>query len=632
MNASLKALSDYRLVIVTLVTIMIYFPAMDGPFLYDDLPNLERLYAKYNPDEFAVDQLMNKEAGLLGRPVSMLSFILNSDKLPADTFAFKLTNVVIHIVNGLLLFLILIQLLPKITHWNVQTTQNLALIITAVWLLHPLHVSTTLYVVQRMTLLSATFSLLVCLIFISGHQNLQYSDKLSTLAKWSLAMAVAGILGALSKENALLTLPILWLMSSQLSEKPSLLYKRWHNLILVIPSLVLLVYFTYYTYTQWLTSSLYEVRGYTAETRFLSQSRILLDYLGQILIPQTKTMTIFHDDYQLSTSIFEPMTTLMSWIVITLLIGLAIIPKNKIVTFAILWFFIWHIFESTGLALYPYFEHRNYLASIGPITLVIYLTYNLFANIDASENLKRICAMVLIGLFSFLLYSVTKHWRNEERLYTHWLEHHETSRLTLYSMLQVYEKNNELPLAMRLLKVSKNFHNWKNDVGLQIKSYTYQCITNTANGNSKPIVLDKLDAPDYDETSLSLLLQLAENVQENRCQLPDYEIHELINDLLQNSQMATGNTWRKNVNEIQAYLYLNLKDIKNAERAFSKAYVPGNHNIALAIIDLNIIIGNYDKAEKWLSKSMKFYNTELTSEFLHLKQKLSTAKQSNANS
>src|SRR3989344_2713032 len=102
----------------------------------------------------------------------MLSFALNHYFAGSfnDSTPYKLTNIVIHAVNGLLLFwmmslvfLRLTQLRPSAqlrTGINRNTYLVLASIVAVLWVMHPIQLTSVLYLVQRMTALSGLFTLL----------------------------------------------------------------------------------------------------------------------------------------------------------------------------------------------------------------------------------------------------------------------------------------------------------------------------------------------------------------------------------------------------------------------------------------------------------------------------------------
>ena len=147
------------------LTFFVYQPGLNGPFVFDDGPNILK-----NTD-IAIQNLniqtLKKAAfsgasGPLGRPISMLSFALNFFTTGLNNHYFKLTNLFIHMLCGLGIFFLSSTILEitrirAISLLSVKQSEWLSLAVTAAWLLHPLCLTSVLYVVQRMTTLSSLF-------------------------------------------------------------------------------------------------------------------------------------------------------------------------------------------------------------------------------------------------------------------------------------------------------------------------------------------------------------------------------------------------------------------------------------------------------------------------------------------
>ena len=109
----------------------------------------------------------------------------------------------------------------------------------------------------------------------------------------------------------------------------------------------------------------YEDRSFTITQRVLTQPRVLIFYLSQIFYPIPGRLSIEHD-LAASTSLLSPWTTLPSiLLVIGLLAGaLLVARKRPWLSFAVLFFFLNHLMESSVIPLELVFEHRNYLPSM----------------------------------------------------------------------------------------------------------------------------------------------------------------------------------------------------------------------------------------------------------------------------
>ena len=104
----------FFLIVILLVTIFIYIPGLSGDYVFDDSANILE-NQKLVLEHLTLDQLSRAwysgDAGPLGRPVSMLSFALNYYLIGSfEPYYFKLTNLFIHLLNGVLIYLISFKL------------------------------------------------------------------------------------------------------------------------------------------------------------------------------------------------------------------------------------------------------------------------------------------------------------------------------------------------------------------------------------------------------------------------------------------------------------------------------------------------------------------------------------------
>src|SRR5690606_15482615 len=91
-----------------------------------------------------------------GRPLSMLSFIINDFSWPSSPWPFKYTNLLVHLLVGVVIFGFARSLGQSRT--KPVRGDFVALVAMSAWLLHPMQLSTSMLVIQRMTQLSALFT------------------------------------------------------------------------------------------------------------------------------------------------------------------------------------------------------------------------------------------------------------------------------------------------------------------------------------------------------------------------------------------------------------------------------------------------------------------------------------------
>ena len=173
----------------------VYAPALHGPFVFDD-----RLLPYY-----AQDFTGRLSAWLAGvRPTLMLSYWLNY-QVSKDPFIFHVTNVLIHLVSGFLVFFIVRKLLRKARPEGAENVDLLAGLAGFVFLLHPIQTESVAYVAGRSECLSVMFFLGAFAIFLY---------RRAAQVTWPTAAAVLVLSGAAvtSKEHTLV-LPALLLLT-----------------------------------------------------------------------------------------------------------------------------------------------------------------------------------------------------------------------------------------------------------------------------------------------------------------------------------------------------------------------------------------------------------------------------------
>ena len=187
-------------------TVWVYFPGVQGPVLLDDHSSVTKIGDLTDSPELAVDYIFGDRSGVMGRSVSMATFVLERMVSDRGMPLTKAVNVALHLFNGGLIVALLWQLFrfagfPGF-HW-------LSLVLGAVWLLHPLLISTVLYAVQRMAMLATTFMLLGCLSYVSWRLKLIEGE----FSWWRLGLLpIFLFLGLFSKENAILLIPVVLLL------------------------------------------------------------------------------------------------------------------------------------------------------------------------------------------------------------------------------------------------------------------------------------------------------------------------------------------------------------------------------------------------------------------------------------
>jgi hypothetical protein len=198
-----SSLYKFILAAAFMVTTCVYWPGLSGTFLFDDYPNIVDNHG-VQPDEMSVPSLvraaLSSPSSEFKRPLASLSFAANYMATGLNPYWMKLTNLVIHLLNGLLMFFLSRALLQSAkavsaakapfiaagtasaTTGNPLRTEGIATevdsttmhasivaaLIATGWMLLPINLTAVLYVVQRMESLANLFVLLGLIGYVIG--------------------------------------------------------------------------------------------------------------------------------------------------------------------------------------------------------------------------------------------------------------------------------------------------------------------------------------------------------------------------------------------------------------------------------------------------------------------------------
>ncbi len=362
------------LAVTTALAGMVYLHGLHGVFLFDDFANLPSLGAYGPVDNWTAfwRYITSGTADPTGRPLALLSFLIDAHNWPADPFSFKRTSLILHLINGVLLALLLRRLGKALPEVSAERIDIAAVLGAALWLLHPLFVSTTLYVVQREAILPATFTLLGLLGWCAGRE---LASRGSRSGIWFAAISIAACtaLALASKANGILLPLLTWLVDAiVLAPTLPLVDRRtqhtfvWmRRVVVILPSLIVLAWLA----EQGVGSALHGVgpmRPWTLGERLLTEARVVCDYLSLLWLPHPYTAGLFNDALPLSTGLLSPPSTLLAILFLTtLLVGsIALRRRAPALALAIGFYLAGQLLESSVIPLELYYEHRNYLPAM----------------------------------------------------------------------------------------------------------------------------------------------------------------------------------------------------------------------------------------------------------------------------
>ena len=400
-----------------LLCVLLYHTGLQGGFLFDDYPNLEPLgtYGTIDSWDKVRAFVSSGFAGPTGRPISLASFLLDANTWPTSPYPFKYTNLLIHLLNGVLLCWAALLLLRNYNYKEQQAVW-IAILATAFWVLHPYMVSTTLYIVQRMAQLATLFSLVGIIGYLKARQALA-TRPINAYLGMVVAIGAGTILATYSKENGAL-LPLLILViefcNPNQTNKP---IWQWRAVCLWLPSIAV-SYLVFKNIN--FSDNPWPNRNFNQIERLFSEARIVTEYLYNLYIPQIELRGLYQDGYNISKGLLQPISTLWSIFFLAALSLSAFIVRKRFPLFslAVLFFFAAHLMESTVLGLELYFEHRNYLAALFlflPVASGLYLLQE-----KINPKLVVLITLVIFSILSFFTYERAKLWGNTAELELYW--------------------------------------------------------------------------------------------------------------------------------------------------------------------------------------------------------------------
>ncbi|MGE3849357.1 MAG: hypothetical protein AB7I01_20935, partial [Gammaproteobacteria bacterium] len=414
----------FTLLALAALAVLVYLPGLPGDFAFDDYHAIVDNPALDLP-RLDLDALLDaafsaQYTGPLSRPLAMLSFAANRSLAGPDALSFKLVNIALHGLNAVLVYLVLARLVPALAP---RAPAGLPLALAALWAAHPLNLTAVLYVVQRMTSLSASCVLLALWLYLVARQR-QCAGQAPPRGWW-LAVAAAGTAAVLVKETALCLPAWLLLLEIFVLRTPARAWPirgwLWLGAFVVValaaqgPAVVA-----------------YVLRGFAGREfdvveRLWTETRVLWHYLGMILAPLPGSLALFHDDFPVSRGPLAPPTTLLAAVgLLAITVGVLAPGARRArpwLAFGWLWFLCGHALEASVFPLEPLYEHRNYLPMLGPLLL---LGVPLASALD-KPGMARVVAAVLVALAAALTLQRAALWRSPPRQLAYELEHHQDS-------------------------------------------------------------------------------------------------------------------------------------------------------------------------------------------------------------
>lgn len=385
------------------LTASLYSLGWAGTWHFDDIPNLSGLHNVFDEGSLNSNQawqfILTGQAGPLGRPIALASFLIDGSAWPSTPESMLYTNTLIHMLNGALLCGVLFSI-GRLKRWPTEQSALIAAFSASLWLLMPLLASSSLMAVQRMTLLSSSFMLLGLWIYLLGRLHLEHAPWRG-MAVMAGALSLATLAGAFTKEQAVLLPALILVLEALLLPAPHLsspLARRiwpWFIFVALVLPTLLIAAFLLRIALFW--EGAYALRDFNLPERLWTESLILWEYVRLAFLPRAIEFGPFHEGYPVRGATLATITAAFAW-GSALAAGWILRRSSPLPLFAATWFLTAHVLESTVIPLELYFEHRNYLAIVGPVFAMVAGTW-----LWASKHGRKPLAATLLGLYTLLI-------------------------------------------------------------------------------------------------------------------------------------------------------------------------------------------------------------------------------------
>ena len=376
------------LLVLLLAVALAYARTFAAPFVFDDRrlvsenPLVRDLAVYFVPGHLdAVSAHPAQRDAVETRWLSMLTFALDYRLHGADPRGFHATNLLVHLLAAAALFDLVRRTLrlPALARSAVAgRAEEVALIVAALFALHPLQTQAVTYVVQRMASLAGA----LCLVALWAH--LRARTSAAAKARFGFAvLTVAALAGAmLSKQNAF-TFPIVLALYDRL-----LLPRdggRRRLALIALPLLTMLIVPARQLAQPDSRGGAFEGAAdrSDSETRLThadylrTQTRVVATYLRLLALPVGQNLDWDVEPSRSWTELrvvapglfLASLAALGGWLIAT---NGRRDPAWSLVGFGIVWFFVTLAVESGLVPIRDLmFEHRLYLPSVGAILAAV---------------------------------------------------------------------------------------------------------------------------------------------------------------------------------------------------------------------------------------------------------------------
>ena len=416
--------------------------ARDNPFIKSPILILEAFRHHLFLDSFSAHY----------RPVQNISFMFDYFFWNTETCGYHLTNIMLHVGSGLVLFRLLLLVVPGLCR-SIRDTNYIALSVATLWMVHPVHSAAVDYISGRADSLAFLFAGAAWLLVLSAQRSKRTWRKAMTFA----AAAAVAMLALCSRETACIWVVIFAV--HQIFFSPAL--SKRAKLSVCTSCAVLIVTYIALRHLPSARTSHGPSEGWSAPTRVVLMFRALGDYARLMMFPSNLHMerTVVHPGVYMTSDSWEKAATI-EYLSITGLLAVAgfavgILRKGKarmLRIFGVVWFVAGFLPISNLVDLNATVaEHWLYLPSVG---LLLFMAGCV---IDFPFRLRSVAyAVGLIALVGFSVRSFVRSsdWVTPETFYRRTLAAGGASTRVQVNLAQIYAGRGEYAKAEAIFRAA----------------------------------------------------------------------------------------------------------------------------------------------------------------------------------
>ena len=423
-----------HIVLIIILGFLTYANSLNGKFLWDDdFLVKNNVYIK---NWTCLPKIFTENIGagarskyIFYRPLQMITYMIDYSFWKSNPAGYHLTNIFIHILVALCIY------------WFINIifgNKILAFLTSIFFLIHPIHTEVASYISGRCDSLAFLFILSAFILYI---KQLHF-ESITTY----IFMLLCYILALLSKENSLILPALLWLYHYTFKVK----FKNKE--FLSILSLAFLYSILRLTLLRGLLSG--EPSNTTVLERLPGFFVATANYLRLLFLPQDLHMEYGSPLFKFTDpKALAGMAILFSSVIFAFLTR----KKNRLISFALLWFFI-ALFPVSNL--YPVnaymAEHWLYVPSMGFFLLLAYLLSSLYKRKE-SRIFTIILTVTLSAPYAYLAIRQNNYWSEPINFYERTLKYTPYSPRMLNNLGDAYDKIGKQEKAIVFYKEAIKF-------------------------------------------------------------------------------------------------------------------------------------------------------------------------------